>query len=70
MLHDDMRQYIKAQIVDVMARQPPKIQSQLADVIAIIGKHDFPLAWPSLLVRRLYAPVLCLCTGLVAGMSE
>ncbi len=52
-----MRQHIKAQIVDIMARQPAKIQTQLSDAIAIIGKHDFPLQWPSLLVRH----AVCLC---------
>ncbi|XP_058095879.1 exportin-2 [Magnolia sinica] len=40
---------IKTHIVRLMLASSPRIQSQLSEALAIIGKHDFPKSWPSLL---------------------
>lgn len=45
------RNYIKQQIVDLMIRSPEHIQQQLSESITVIGRHDFPDQWPSLLDR-------------------
>ncbi len=49
-LEDSTRQFIKDQIVELMVHQPLKIQNQLSETITIIGKHDFPHNWPTLIV--------------------
>lgn len=43
------RVFIKTQIVDLMVHQPEKVQNQLSEAIAIIGKYDFPHAWDTLI---------------------
>ncbi|KAL0002316.1 hypothetical protein SO802_016097 [Lithocarpus litseifolius] len=40
---------IKALIVRLMLSSTPKIQSQLSEALALIGKHDFPKSWLTLL---------------------
>ncbi|GER36628.1 importin-alpha re-exporter family protein [Striga asiatica] len=46
---DTEKEQIKAFIVTLMVKTPPKIQAQLSEALTIIGKHDFPRAWPTLL---------------------
>ncbi|KAK6158894.1 hypothetical protein DH2020_006208 [Rehmannia glutinosa] len=46
---DPEKEQIKALIVTLMVNTSPKIQAQLSEALTIIGKHDFPKAWPSLL---------------------
>jgi len=45
----DDRIKIKTMIVDLMISMPEQIQRQLSDSISIIGREDFPKAWPDLL---------------------
>jgi len=45
----DDRLRIKTMIVDLMISMPEQIQRQLSDSISIIGREDFPKAWPDLL---------------------
>lgn len=46
---DAEKEQIKALIVSLMLSATPRIQSQLSEALAIIGKHDFPKSWPGLL---------------------
>ncbi|GAB4838288.1 hypothetical protein Ancab_027816 [Ancistrocladus abbreviatus] len=46
---DAEKEQIKALIVPLMLSAAPRIQSQLSEALAVIGKHDFPKAWPNLL---------------------
>ncbi|KAK4267014.1 hypothetical protein QN277_023861 [Acacia crassicarpa] len=46
---DPEKEQIKSLIVPLMLSATPKIQSQLSEALAIIGKHDFPKSWPALL---------------------
>lgn len=46
---DTEKDQIKALIVSLMLSATPRIQSQLSEALAIIGKHDFPKLWPGLL---------------------
>ncbi|KAI4328926.1 hypothetical protein L6164_021240 [Bauhinia variegata] len=46
---DPEKQQIKSLIVPLMLSATPKIQSQLSEALAVIGKHDFPKSWPALL---------------------
>ncbi|KAL3622256.1 hypothetical protein CASFOL_033667 [Castilleja foliolosa] len=46
---DTEKEQIKGLIVSLMVTSSPKIQAQLSEALSIIGKHDFPKAWPSLL---------------------
>ncbi|KAK2727938.1 exportin-2-like [Artemia franciscana] len=48
-IHEEMRGKIKELIVDLMLKSPKKIQRQLSDAIAEIGKSDFPEKWPTLI---------------------
>ncbi|BAT87834.1 hypothetical protein LR48_Vigan09g163900 [Vigna angularis] len=43
------KEQIKSLIVPLMLSATRKIQSQLSEALAVIGKHDFPKAWPALL---------------------
>ncbi|KAK7338072.1 hypothetical protein VNO77_18670 [Canavalia gladiata] len=43
------KEQIKSLIVPLMLSAAPKIQSQLSEALAVIGKHDFPKYWPALL---------------------
>lgn len=43
------KEQIKTLIVPLMLSTTAKIQSQLSEALAIIGNHDFPKSWPSLL---------------------
>ncbi|AES75588.1 putative armadillo-like helical protein [Medicago truncatula] len=43
------KEHIKTLIVSLMLSATAKIQSQLSEALAIIGDHDFPEYWPSLL---------------------
>nr|KYP54627.1 Exportin-2 [Cajanus cajan] len=46
---DPEKEQIKTLIVPLMLSATPKIQSQLSEALALIGHHDFPKSWPSLL---------------------
>ena len=46
---DPEQDQIKTLIVPLMLSATPKIQSQLSEALALIGHHDFPKSWPSLL---------------------
>ncbi|XP_042504800.1 exportin-2-like [Macadamia integrifolia] len=46
---DHEKEQIKTLIVPLMLSSTPRIQSQLSEALALIGKHDFPKSWPSLL---------------------
>ncbi|CAH8343683.1 unnamed protein product [Eruca vesicaria subsp. sativa] len=44
------KEQIKTLIVSLMlSSSSPRIQSQLSEALAVIGKHDFPRHWPALL---------------------
>ncbi|KAL4622151.1 hypothetical protein ACB092_06G277300 [Castanea dentata] len=49
LIPDSEKAEIKALIVRLMLSSTPKIQSQLSEALALIGKHDFPKSWPTLL---------------------
>ncbi|EYU38882.1 hypothetical protein ABFS82_14G134100 [Erythranthe guttata] len=46
---DPEKEQIKSLIVTLMVNSSPKIQAQLSEALTIIGKHDFPKAWQTLL---------------------
>ncbi|XP_043716117.1 exportin-2 [Telopea speciosissima] len=46
---DQEKEQIKTLIVPLMLSSTPRIQSQLSEALALIGKHDFPKSWPTLL---------------------
>ncbi|WCJ22435.1 Exportin-2 [Euphorbia peplus] len=46
---DDEKHQIKGLIVTLMLSSSPRIQSQLSESLSLIGKHDFPKSWPTLL---------------------
>ncbi|KAJ4955695.1 hypothetical protein NE237_012478 [Protea cynaroides] len=46
---DHEKEQIKTLIVPLMLSSTPRIQSQLNEALALIGKHDFPKSWPTLL---------------------
>ncbi|PPD92583.1 hypothetical protein GOBAR_DD10496 [Gossypium barbadense] len=46
---DPEKDQIKTLIVSLMLSSSPRIQSQLSEALAVIGKHDFPKSWPTLL---------------------
>uniref|UniRef100_A0A1I8G889 Exportin-2 n=1 Tax=Macrostomum lignano TaxID=282301 RepID=A0A1I8G889_9PLAT len=46
--HDD-RERLKVELVDAMLSSPAALQNQLSDVIALIGRADFPDRWPGLI---------------------
>ncbi|KAJ4953375.1 hypothetical protein NE237_030207 [Protea cynaroides] len=46
---DHEKEQIKTLIVPLMLSSTPRIQSQLSEALALIGKHDFPKLWPTLL---------------------
>ncbi|KAL2468838.1 Exportin-2 [Forsythia ovata] len=46
---DPEKDQIKSLIVTLMVNSSPRIQAQLSEALTIIGKHDFPKAWPTLL---------------------
>lgn len=48
-ISDAEKDQIKSLIVQLMLQSGPKIQSQLSEALAVIGRHDFPKSWPGLL---------------------
>jgi exportin-2 (importin alpha re-exporter) len=48
-IQEEDRQAIKREIVDLMLKSPENIQRQLSDAISVIGRHDFPANWPTLM---------------------
>ncbi|KAL6960016.1 hypothetical protein U1Q18_051875 [Sarracenia purpurea var. burkii] len=48
-ISDPEKDQIKALIVPLMLSSAPRIQSQLSEALAVIGKHDFPKLWQALL---------------------
>ncbi|KAJ9188159.1 hypothetical protein P3X46_003548 [Hevea brasiliensis] len=46
---DAEKDQIKTLIVSLMLSSTPRIQSQLSESLSLIGKHDFPKSWPTLL---------------------
>ncbi|RWR94368.1 exportin-2-like protein [Cinnamomum micranthum f. kanehirae] len=51
-IFDAKKSEIKSHIVRLMvaSSSSPRIQSQLGEALAIIGKHDFPKSWPAILL--------------------
>lgn len=49
LISDSEKEQIKSLIVNLMLSSSHKIQSQLSEALALIGKHDFPKSWPALL---------------------
>ncbi|KAL3536696.1 hypothetical protein ACH5RR_000062 [Cinchona calisaya] len=49
LIPDPEKEQIKTLIVSLMVNSTPRIQSQLSEALAVIGKHDFPKNWPTLL---------------------
>ena len=43
------KEAIKSHLVGLMCSTAPDIQRQLAEVVAVVAKHDFPAQWPSLI---------------------
>lgn len=50
-IHNCDREAIKREIVDLMLKSPEAIQRQLSDAISVIGRHDFPNKWPTLMTH-------------------
>lgn len=50
-IHETDRTAIKGLIVTLMLSSPEAIQKQLSAAIGIIGKTDFPMKWPELIVQ-------------------
>ncbi|KAI3877107.1 hypothetical protein MKX03_027633 [Papaver bracteatum] len=48
-IDDTEKEQIKQLILPLMLSASPRIQSQLSEALVVIGKHDFPKAWPALL---------------------
>ncbi|CAK9136910.1 unnamed protein product [Ilex paraguariensis] len=48
-ISDHEKSQIRSLIVSLMLQSSPRIQSQLSEALAVIGKHDFPKSWPTLL---------------------
>ncbi|KAI3976144.1 hypothetical protein MKX01_017061 [Papaver californicum] len=48
-IDDTEKEQIKQLILPLMLSSTPRIQSQLSEALVVIGKHDFPKAWPALL---------------------
>ncbi|XP_057980213.1 exportin-2 [Malania oleifera] len=48
-ISDTEKEQIKTMIVPLMLSSGSRIQSQLSEALAVIGKHDFPKSWPALL---------------------
>lgn len=48
-ISDTDRAGIRSLVVSLMLRSPESVQRQLSDAISVIGRHDFPAKWPSLL---------------------
>lgn len=46
---DSEKEQIKGLIVRLMVTASPKVQAQLSEALTIIGNHDFPRKWPTLL---------------------
>ncbi|XP_011023163.1 PREDICTED: exportin-2-like [Populus euphratica] len=46
---DSEKDQIKILIVNLMLSSTPRIQSQLSESLSLIGQHDFPKSWPTLL---------------------
>ena len=43
------KEAIKSHLVSLMCSTSPDIQRQLAEVVAVVAKHDFPSKWPALM---------------------
>nr|SZF06440.1 exportin-2 [Psoroptes ovis] len=48
-INSNDRLYCKNVIIDLMLNSDKKIQKQLSEAVSLIGKSDFPQAWPNLL---------------------
>ena len=48
-VHASDRDTIKTHVVNLMLTSPAAIQKQLSNSIAIIGQHDFPDKWQTLI---------------------
>lgn len=46
---DAEKDQIKSLIVGLMLTSTPRIQSQLSEALVVVGNHDFPKHWPTLL---------------------
>ncbi|EOA39589.1 hypothetical protein CARUB_v10008209mg [Capsella rubella] len=64
-MEDSEKEQIKTLIVSLMLScSSPCIQNQLSEALIIIGKHDFPNSWPSLL------PQLVVSLGKAASVND
>jgi exportin-2 (importin alpha re-exporter) len=64
------KEQIKVAIVGVMLSQPPRIQSQLGEALALMAATDFPDRWPLLLpelLAKLSTPDAALVNGILAA---
>jgi len=43
------RAAVKQHLLSLMCTMPPRVQKQLGEAVRIIGQHDFPARWQSLL---------------------
>ncbi|XP_054273914.1 exportin-2 [Macrosteles quadrilineatus] len=50
-IHQEDREAVKQNIVNMMLVSPEAIQKQLSDAVSIIGKSDFPEKWPNLITE-------------------
>ena len=48
-----MQEQIKGLITRLMLSTPPPVRAQLSEALTIIGQHDFPAKWMSLLPELL-----------------
>lgn len=63
------KEQIKMTVVNTMLGQPPRVQAQLSEALALIAATDFPDHWPSLLpelVAQLRSPDAAVVNGVLA----
>jgi exportin-2 (importin alpha re-exporter) len=64
------KEQIKGAIVSVMLSQPPRIQAQLGEALALMAASDFPERWPTLLpelLSMLNTPDVAVVNGILAA---
>ena len=63
-----LQEQIKGLITSLMLSTPPPVRAQLSEALTIIGQHDFPAKWMSLLpelLERLKAGDLLIVEGIL-----
>ena len=63
------KEQLKGAIVAVMLAQPPRIQAQLSEALALMAASDFPERWPTLLPEMLsrLTPDVAVVNGVLAA---